>query len=218
MPNIILFKNSIIEHNLSIIRDENTDFDNFRRGIKKITTIIACSILENLPLKNIDIKTPVANATVKCLITEKIPVIVPIVRAGIGMVDPFLDFLPNATVRHIGLRRIDEPEENGGAKISIETYMNKLPDNMEGSSIIVVDPMLATGLSACDCIDALLQRKVSEEQIKYACIIASKDGISYVINKYPGVNFYCAAIDETLTPNKFISAGLGDAGDRLCGT
>lgn len=218
MPNIILFKNSIIEHNLSIIRDENTDFDNFRRGIKKITTIIACSILENLPLKNIDIKTPVANATVRCLITEKIPVIVPIVRAGIGMVDPFLDFLPNATVRHIGLRRIDEPGKNGDTEISIEIYMDKLLDNMKDKSIIVVDPMLATGLSACDCIDALLQKNVSEEQIKYVCIIASKDGISHVINKYPNVNFYCAAIDETLTPNKFISPGLGDAGDRICGT
>ncbi len=215
MKNVIVPDNSINDHYLGVIRDIKTDTDGFRRGINIITTVMASYVLADLSLEEVEITTPITNTTAKRF--NKIPVLVPIVRAGLYTVDPFTTILPNASVYHIGMGRI-ESEKGGTTEITIHTYLNKLPENMEGRKVIISDPMLATGSSIGSCVDEVIKRGVKEENIKYICILASREGIEYVASKYPSMRIFCAAIDEVLLPNKYISPGLGDAGDRLCGT
>ncbi|MCK8623974.1 uracil phosphoribosyltransferase [Apilactobacillus xinyiensis] len=199
----------LIQHKLTIIRDKNCGTREFREVVNEISTLLAFEVSRDMPLEDIDIETPMGTAHSKCLSGKKVA-IVPILRAGIGMVDGILDLIPAAKVGHIGMYRDEEtfqPHE----------YFVKLPSDIEKRQIFVVDPMLATGGSAIMAIDALVKRGVAEENIKFVCLVAAPEGVEALRTAHPNIDVYSAALDEKLE-NGYIVPGLGDAGDRLFGT
>jgi len=198
----------LIQHKLSILRDKNTGAKEFREVAKEISMLMAYEVTRDLPLEEVEIETPVCKTMTKVIAGRKLG-IVPILRAGLGMVDGFLSLLPAAKVGHVGLYRDPETLE------PVEYYC-KLPTDVTERELIVVDPMLATGGSAIMTIDLIKRKGV--KQIKFACLIGCPEGVKAIQDAHPDVDIYIASIDEKLNDHAYIVPGLGDAGDRLYGT
>lgn len=208
MKNVFVLDHPLIQHKISLLRDKNTQTKEFRELVLEISMLMGYEVTRSMPLKEVEIETPVGIAQTNIISGKKLG-IVPVLRAGLGMVDGMLKLLPMAKVGHIGLYR--DPETLGPVE-----YYCKLPDDVSEREIVVVDPMLATGGSASAAIQYIKDRGVSS--IKLMCLIASKDGIDRISKDHPDVSIYCAAVDEKLSEHGYIIPGLGDAGDRLFGT
>ena len=198
----------LVQHKLAILRNVNTGAKDFRELVTEITMLMGYEVTRDLPLEKRTIKTPMGDAEVNMISGKKIG-IVPILRAGLGMVDGFLNLIPAAKVGHIGMYR--DPET-----FKPVTYYCKMPEDVTKRQIIVIDPMLATGGSAIDAINEL--KEMGVKSIKLANIIAAPEGIEAVQKAHPDVDIFVASIDERLNDHKYIIPGLGDAGDRLFGT
>ena len=206
--NVFVFDHPLIQHKVSLLRDKNTSTKEFRELVSEIAMLMAYEVTRDLPMKEVEIETPVASAKVKMLAGKDIA-IVPILRAGLGMVDGMVELIPNVRVGHIGLYRDPvtvEPVE----------YYCKLPEDIADREVILLDPMLATGGSASAAITFLKKRGINN--IKFMCLIAAPEGINRVVTDHPDVRIFCAAKDEKLNDHSYIVPGLGDAGDRLFGT
>ncbi|MGM9948502.1 MAG: uracil phosphoribosyltransferase [Lysinibacillus sp.] len=208
MSKVYVFDHPLIQHKLTYIRDKNTGTKEFRELVDEVATLMAFEITRDLPLEEIEIDTPVTTAKTKVLSGKKIA-IVPILRAGIGMVDGVLKLIPAAKVGHIGLYR--DPET-----LQPVEYYAKLPADVEERDFIIVDPMLATGGSAVEAINSLKKR--GAKNIKFMCLIAAPEGVKAIQDAHEDVDIYIAALDEKLNDHGYIVPGLGDAGDRLFGT
>ena len=198
----------LIQHKLTIIRDKNSGTKVFREAVDEIAMLMAYEISRDLPVEEVEIETPMMKSVQKQLAGKKVAII-PILRAGLGMVDGFLQLIPAAKVGHVGLYRDEETLEP-------HEYFVKLPDDITSRQLLVVDPMLATGGSAVMAIDALKKRGASN--IKFVCLVAAPEGVKVLQEAHPDVDIYTAALDERLNENGYIVPGLGDAGDRLFGT
>ena len=203
-----IFDHPLIQHKLSIIRKETTGVKEFREIVGEIAMLMCYDATRDLKTRQITIKTPVSEAKVRVLAGKKLA-IVPILRAGLGMVDAMLELIPSAKIGHIGLYRDPETLE------PVEYYC-KLPCDIDKRDVFVVDPMLATGGSASAAISFLKKRGVTS--IKLLNIIAAPEGIERITRDHPDVDIYCAALDECLNDHGYIVPGLGDAGDRIFGT
>jgi uracil phosphoribosyltransferase len=208
MSKVYVFDHPLIQHKLSYIRDKKTGTKEFRELVDEVASLMAFEITRDLPLEEVDIETPVAIAKSKMLAGKKLGLI-PILRAGLGMVDGILKLIPAAKVGHVGLYR--DPET-----LKPVEYYIKLPSDVEERDFIVLDPMLATGGSAVEAIHSLKKR--GAKNMKLMCIIAAPEGIEFVQKEHPDVDIYVAAKDEMLNEHGYIVPGLGDAGDRLFGT
>lgn len=208
MSKVYVFDHPLIQHKLTYIRDKKTGTKEFRELVDEVATLMAFEITRDLPLEEIEIDTPVTTAKTKVLSGKKIA-IVPILRAGIGMVDGVLKLIPAAKVGHIGLYR--DPET-----LQPVEYYAKLPADVEERDFIIVDPMLATGGSAVEAINSLKKR--GAKNIKFMCLIAAPEGVKAIQDAHEDVDIYIAALDEKLNDHGYIVPGLGDAGDRLFGT
>lgn len=208
MSNVFVLDHPLIQHKLTYIRSKDTGTKEFRALVEEVSMLMAFEITRNLPLEETTIETPVTTATTKVLSGKKIGII-PILRAGLGMVDGMLNLIPAAKVGHVGLYR--DPET-----LQPVEYFIKLPGDIHERELIVVDPMLATGGSASDAIDSLKKR--GAEHIKLMCLIAAPEGVEKVQKDHPDVDIYLGALDEKLNEKGYIIPGLGDAGDRLFGT
>lgn len=208
MENVTITNHPLIQHKLSILRDEKTPSKEFRALISEIAMLMCYEATRDLELKEIEVKTPVAVAKVQELAGKKLAV-VPILRAGLGMVDGVTALIPSARVGHIGLYR--DPET-----LSPVEYYCKLPHDIAERDVIVVDPMCATGGSAIDAITQIKKR--GPKHIKFMCTIAAPEGIKALREAHPDVDIYCAALDDHLNEHGYIVPGLGDAGDRIFGT
>ncbi|MBO4495643.1 MAG: uracil phosphoribosyltransferase [Clostridiales bacterium] len=207
-PKFFLFDHPLIQHKISILRDKQTSTKEFRELVNELAMLMAYEVTRDLPLKEVDIETPVAATKAKVLAGKKIA-LVPILRAGLGMVDGMLSIIPNAKVGHIGLYR--DPNT-----LKPVEYYCKLPEDIQNREVILLDPMLATGGSASAAITFLKERGISS--IKFVCLISAPDGIARLQEDHPDVPIFCAAKDERLNDHAYIIPGLGDAGDRLFGT
>ncbi|NLT98285.1 MAG: uracil phosphoribosyltransferase [Christensenellaceae bacterium] len=208
MGKLVVMDHPLIQHKISLIRDKSTGTKDFRELVEEIAMLMAYEVTRDLPLKEVEIETPIAKAKTR-VISGKTIGIVPILRAGLGMVNGILSLVPAAKVGHIGLYR--DPET-----LQPVEYYCKLPADAAERDLIILDPMLATGGSACDAITLLKKHGVTS--IKLVCLIAAPEGISAVQNTHPDVDIYVAAVDECLNDHGYIVPGLGDAGDRLFGT
>ena len=208
MSNVIIFDHPLIQHKTAMMRREETSVKDFRELVKEVTMLMGYEATRQLPLEDVEITTPMQKTNVKMLKGEDIA-IVPILRAGLGMVDGMLALVPNAKVGHIGLYRDHDTH------MPVEYYC-KLPSDIENRQIFVVDPMLATGGSAAAAIDFIKAR--GGKNIIFMCLIAAPQGIEELQKQHPDVDIFIAAKDEGLDENKYILPGLGDAGDRLYGT
>ncbi len=207
MGKLVIFNHPLMHHKLSIIRDEKTGTKDFRETVSEIGMLMAYEITRDLPTVKIDVKTPVGVA--HCEQLKKEVVIVPILRAGLGMVDGITKLIPTAKVGHVGLYRDEktlEPHE----------YYAKFPPCITEASVLVVDPMLATGGSACHAIDVLKRRGVTD--IVYVGLVGAPEGVARLQKEHPDVDIFLAALDEKLNDACYIVPGLGDCGDRLFGT
>ena len=198
----------LIQHKITLLRDKNTGSKEFRELISEVTMLMCYEATRDLPLKQVEVETPMCVTKSKVISGRKLA-LVPILRAGIGMVDGILNLLPAAKVGHIGLYRDHDTHE------PVEYYC-KLPVDVAEREVIVLDPMLATGGSAIDAITKIKENGV--KQIKFMCIIAAPDGVEALIAAHPDVQVYCGALDGHLNEDKYIIPGLGDAGDRIFGT
>ena len=205
---ITIMDHPLIKHKITMLRMKSTGTNEFRKLIEEIAVLMGYEALRNLPLENIDIETPIQE-TQSPIIAGKKPAIVPILRAGLGMVGGLLTLMPAAKVGHIGLYRDPETHE------PVEYYC-KLPADIDGRLVIVVDPMLATGGSAADAITLIKKRGATN--IRLLNLVAAPEGVAKVQSEHPDVDIYCAALDERLNEHAYIIPGLGDAGDRLFGT
>jgi uracil phosphoribosyltransferase len=208
MNNITQITHPLVLHKLALIRDKNTGSKDFRDLVEEVAMLMAYEVTRNFQTEDVKIETPIGKTTCKMLSGKKVAVI-PILRAGLGMVSGILRLIPAARVGHIGLYR-DE------TTLKPVEYFCKLPQDIGEREIIVSDPMLATGGSAIDAI-SMLKRK-GAKNIQLMCLIAARQGIEAVVEAHPDVHIYTAAIDEELNGNGYIVPGLGDAGDRLYGT
>ena len=198
----------LLQHKLSILRDENTGVKDFREVVSEIATLMCYEATRDLPLEEVEIKTPITTAKFKTIAGKKLA-IVPVLRAGLGMVDGILTLIPSAKVGHIGLYRDPDTLE------PVEYYC-KMPNDIAEREVIILDPMLATGGSASAAIQFIKNYEV--KNIKLMNIIAAPEGIQRVHHDHPDVDIYCAALDEKLNYHGYIVPGLGDAGDRIFGT
>lgn len=205
---VFVMNHPLIQHKISLLRDRDTGVKEFREMISEIAMLMCYEATRVLPLKEVEIETPLAVAKTKILAGRKMAFI-PILRAGIGMVDGVTTLIPAAKVGHIGLYR--DPET-----LKPVEYYSKLPTDVNDRDVIVLDPMLATGGTAVDAIDII--KKENPKSIKFMCIIAAPEGVKTLTNAHPDVPVYCAALDEKLNENGYIVPGLGDAGDRIFGT
>jgi len=208
MENVTITNHPLIQHKLTLLRDKNTSSKEFRSLVSEIATLMCYEATRNLPLVEVEIETPVAVAKTKVIAGKKLA-FVPILRAGLGMVDGVLDLVPAARIGHIGLYR--DPE----TLMPVEYYC-KLPSDINEREVIVVDPMLATGGSAIDAITKIKERH--PKSVKFMCILAAPEGLQALSSAHPDVEIYCAALDEKLNDHGYIVPGLGDAGDRIFGT
>ncbi len=197
----------LITHKLTQMRKETTSTKDFRENLDEIAELMAYEVCRDLPVKPVDITTPVAQ-TVGFELAKDV-VIVPILRAGIGLLDGIRRLVPTAKVGFIGMYRNEETLE------PVE-YFAKFPEKLEDAIVMIVDPMLATGGSACDAIEAVKKR--GAKQIKLVCLVGAPEGVKAVQSKYPDVDLYLAALDDHLNEKGYIVPGLGDAGDRIFGT
>lgn len=206
--NVFVFDHPLIQHKITLLRDKNTSTKEFRELVSEIAMLMAYEVTRDLPLKEVEVETPITVARSKMLAGKNLA-IVPILRAGLGMVDGMVSLLPNVKVGHIGLYR--DP-----VTVEPHTYYCKLPEDIEERDVIVLDPMLATGGSASAAIGYLKEQGI--HNIKFMCLIASPEGIARLAKDHPDVHIYCAAKDERLNEDSYIVPGLGDAGDRIFGT
>ena len=198
----------LLQHKLSILRDENTGVKDFREVVSEIATLMCYEATRDLPLEEVEIKTPITTAKFKTIAGKKLA-IVPVLRAGLGMVDGILTLIPSAKVGHIGLYRDPDTLE------PVEYYC-KMPNDIAEREVIILDPMLATGGSASAAIQFIKNYEV--KNIKLMNIIAAPEAIQRFHHDHPDVDIYCAALDEKLNDHGYIVPGLGDAGDRIFGT
>ena len=208
MPAPIILDHPLIQHKISLLRDKNTGSKDFRELVSEIAMLMCYEATRDLPLKEVEIETPVAIAKTKVISGRKVA-FVPILRAGLGMVEGMLSLVPAAKIGHIGMYRDPETFEP-------HEYYCKLPSDITRREVIVLDPMLATGGSAIDAISQLKSKGV--QNIKFLCIIAAPEGLEALSKAHPDVQIYAAAKDECLNEHKYIVPGLGDAGDRIYGT
>ena len=208
MANVTVLDHPLIQHKLAILRDKNTGVKEFRELVGEIAALMCYEATRNLPTVEVDVETPVAVAKCRVLAGKKLA-IVPILRAGLGMVDTMVALIPSAKIGHIGLYR--DPETH----MPVEYYC-KLPDDISNRHVFVVDPMLATGGSAVAAIDFL--KKHGCRKITMMNVIGCPEGVKTVQEAHPDVDLYLAAVDEKLNDQKYIIPGLGDAGDRIFGT
>ena len=198
----------LIQHKLSILRREDTSTKDFRELVNEIAMLMGYEVSRDLPLEEVEIQTPITKTVQKQLSGKKLA-IVPILRAGIGMVDGFLSLVPAAKVGHIGMYRDEETLEP-------HTYFEKYPKNLEDAITIVVDPMLATGGSSVAAIDMV--KKQGATNVKLVCLVGAPEGVKTVEKAHPDVDIYLASLDDHLNEHGYIVPGLGDAGDRIFGT
>ena len=208
MSKVYVFDHPLIQHKTALLRSKDTNTKDFRQLVTEIATLMTYEATRELPLKEVEVETPLEKCTLKMLDGEDIA-IVPILRAGLGFVDGMLSLVPNAKVGFIGMYR--DPETHKPVE-----YYCKLPDDIEKRWSFVVDPMLATGGSAVDAISAVKAR--GGKNIKFMCIIAAPEGIEVLQAAHPDVDIYIAAKDRQLNDHAYILPGLGDAGDRIYGT
>jgi len=208
MKNVTIFDHPLIQHKTTILRKKSTTNKEFRELVEEITMLMTYEALRDLPLEDVEIETPIKKTTQKMIKGKKLA-IVPILRAGLGMVNGMAKLVPSAKIGHIGMYRDEvtmQPHE----------YYCKLPKDIDKRLIVVVDPMLATGGSAIDAIGQI--KSYGGKQIKFLCLIAAPEGIKALTEAHPDVEIYCANVDECLNENCYIVPGLGDAGDRIFGT
>ncbi|KRM39659.1 uracil phosphoribosyltransferase [Ligilactobacillus aviarius subsp. aviarius DSM 20655] len=198
----------LIQHKLTIIRNKDCGTREFREVVNEIAELMVYEVCRDMPLEDIEVETPVATAVEKRLAGKKV-VVVPILRAGLGMVDGVLELLPAAKVGHIGMYRDEET-------LQPHEYFVKMPDHLDKREMIIVDPMLATGGSAIAAVDALKKR--GAKSIRFVCLVAAPEGVKALREAHPDIDVYAAALDDHLNENGYIVPGLGDAGDRLFGT
>lgn len=208
MKNVTILNHPLIQHKTTILRKASTTNKEFRESVEEITMLMCYEALRDLPLQEIEIETPIQKTKQKVLKGKKLAV-VPILRAGLGMVNGMLQLVPSAKVGHIGMYRDEET-------LQPHEYYCKLPPDINDRLIVVVDPMLATGGSACDAISQI--KSYGGKNIKFLCLIAAPEGIEALTKAHPDVDIYCANVDERLNEHGYIVPGLGDAGDRIFGT
>ena len=206
--NVHILDHPLIRHKLAIIRNKNTDTKQFREIVSELATLMAYESFKDVPTQEITVETPL-ETTKQTVVKENSIAIVPILRAGLGMVDGILSLFPAAKVGHIGLYRDEETLEP-------QEYYCKLPSNIDEKVVMVVDPMLATGGSACDAIKMLKKRGC--KKIKLMSIIAAPEGVKKVAEAHPDVDVFVSTLDRCLNEHGYILPGLGDAGDRIFGT
>lgn len=210
MGKFVVLDHPLIQHKLTMIRDKRVGTKAFRETVKEISTLMAYEVSRTMPLKDVKVETPITTTVQKELAGKKVAII-PILRAGLGMVDGVTELIPAAKIGFIGMYR-DE------ATLKPHEYFVKLPNDITERQLFIVDPMLATGGSAIMAIEALKKRGCQEENMKFACLVAAPEGVQAVRDAFPGVDIYTAALDDHLDANGYIVPGLGDAGDRLFGT
>ncbi len=208
MENVTIYDHPLIQHKLSILRNKNTSSKDFRALIHEIAMLMCYEATRDLPLEEIEIETPICKTKAKHISGKKLAV-VPILRAGLGMVDAICELIPSVRIGHIGLYRDEET-------LKPVEYYCKLPKDIGERDVIVVDPMLATGGSAIDAVSQIKLR--NPRSIRFMGIIAAPEGIKAFTEVHPDVHIYCAALDEKLNEIGYIVPGLGDAGDRIFGT
>ncbi len=205
--NFNLIEHPLIKREMTILRDKKTTLHTFRAAVKVISNILGIYIFRELPLKEIIIETPLEKTNGYILNMDI--VLVPVLRAGLGMVSGFLDIIPEAKLGHIGLQRNEKT-------LKPSAYYHKTPKNLGKSKVIVIDPMLATGGSASAALDFL--KKKGAKDLIFACLVSAPEGIKKINRDHPGIKIYCAALDRKLNEKGYILPGLGDAGDRTFGT
>ncbi len=208
MGKIVIMDHPLVQHKIGIIRRKETGTKDFRDNISEIAMLMCYEATRDLELDDVEIETPICKTKVKALKGKKMAVI-PILRAGLGMVDGILTMIPTAKVGHIGLQRNEETHEP-------EEYYCKLPEDIEEREVFVVDPMLATGGSSSAAIKMLKDKGC--RKIHFLCIIAAPEGLERISKDHPDIDIYVGALDGKLNENKYIVPGLGDAGDRIFGT
>ena len=208
MSKVITFDHPLIQHKTTILRQTSTTNKEFRELVEEITMLMCYESLRDLPLKDVEIETPIKKTTQKIIAGKDIAV-VPILRAGLGMVNGLLSLVPTAKVGHIGMYRDEETMQP-------HPYYCKLPADIDQRLVVVVDPMLATGGSAIDAITQI--KSYGAKNIKFLCLIAAPEGINALSKAHPDIEIFCANVDECLNDRCYIVPGLGDAGDRIFGT
>ena len=208
MANIVILDHPLIKHKVAIMRNKNTGTKEFKEVAKEIAMLMCYEATRNLSVEDVEVETPLTTTTCQMLSGRKLA-IVPILRAGLGMVDGMLALIPSAKIGHIGLYRDEETLE------PVEYYC-KMPSDISERDVFVVDPMLATGGSAVDAIKLIKAR--GAKHIKFMCLIAAPEGVKKLTEAHPDVDIYCASLDSHLNEHGYIVPGLGDAGDRIFGT
>ena len=208
MENVTYIDHPLVQHKISMLRKKTTGTNEFRTLVEEIATLMGYEALRDLPLEDVEVETPIETCMTPMLAGKKLA-IVPILRAGLGMVNGVLSLVPSAKIGHIGLYRDDETHEP-------HEYFCKLPNPIEQRTIVVTDPMLATGGSAVAAIDFIKQH--GGKHIKFMCIIAAPEGVKKLHEAHPDVQIYVGHLDRELNENAYICTGLGDAGDRIFGT
>lgn len=208
MGQLFIIDHPLVQHKLGIMRQKDTSSQEFRRLLKEIALLMGYEATKDLPLEDYEIETPICKTSAKRIADKKMTV-VPILRAGLGLVDGILELIPGAKVGHIGMYRDEQTHKP-------VPYYCKLPKDVEQRFVLVTDPMLATGGSACDAIDLLKQHGC--KHIRLMCLVAAPEGVKKVQETHPDVKIYVAALDQGLNENAYIVPGLGDAGDRIFGT
>ena len=208
MENVTYIDHPLVQHKISMLRKKTTGTNEFRTLVEEIATLMGYEALRDLPLEDVEVETPIETCMTPMLVGKKLA-IVPILRAGLGMVNGVLSLVPSAKIGHIGLYRDEETHEP-------HEYFCKLPNPIEQRTIVVTDPMLATGGSAVAAIDFIKQH--GGKHIKFMCIIAAPEGVKRLHEAHPDVQIYVGHLDRELNENAYICPGLGDAGDRIFGT
>jgi len=208
MSQVHVIDHPMIQHKLTIMRDKETGSKDFRQLLEEISLLMGYEVTRDIPLEDVEIETPICKMTAKKVTGRKLA-IVPILRAGMGMVEGLHTLVPVAKVGHIGLYRNEKTHEP-------VVYYCKLPEDIQNRLVIVTDPMLATGGSACDAVQMLKERGCTN--IRLMCLVAAPEGIAKVQKEHPDVDIYVAAVDDHLNADAYIVPGLGDAGDRIFGT
>ena len=208
MENVTIFEHPLIQHKISILRDKRTGTNEFRQLVDEIAMLEGFVALSDLPVEDVEVETPIETCMTPMISGRKLAV-VPILRAGLGMVSGILALVPSAKVGHIGMYRDEETHEP-------QEYYCKLPDPIAERTIVVCDPMLATGGSAIDAINQI--KKHGGKNIKFMCIIAAPEGLERLHREHPDIQIYVGSLDRQLNENAYICPGLGDAGDRIFGT
>ena len=208
MENVTIFEHTLIQHKISILRDKRTGTNEFRQLVDEIAMLEGFVALSDLPVEDVEVETPIETCMTPMIAGRKLAV-VPILRAGLGMVSGILALVPSAKVGHIGMYRDEETHEP-------QEYYCKLPDPIAERTIVVCDPMLATGGSAIDAINQI--KKHGGKNIKFMCIIAAPEGLERLHREHPDIQIYVGSLDRQLNENAYICPGLGDAGDRIFGT